>query len=283
MENDFKTRLGRAVIRVLRPLLRVLIRHEITVPDFTELVRQAYVDVAYEHFGIEGRKLTYARVAVLTGLNRKEVVRLSALRGDAGRLDRPTPNRAQRVINGWLSDDEFLDAHGTPFALPLQGERGSFAALVARHSGDITLGAILDELLRVGLVSRDAEARVRLERLGYVPAEDELEKVHVMATCAADLLGTAAHNIESGDADPKFQRQLVYPDLPPEVVSEFRERSAALSGEYLQELNRLLSGLRDEARRNASTGTPDAPRPPGRRVGLGIYYFDEELGNDGDA
>ena len=280
MEDDVKTRLGRAVIRILRPLLRVLIRHEVTVPDFTELVRQAYVDVAYEHFGIEGRKLTYARVAVLTGLNRKEVVRLSALRGDAGRLARPTPNRAQRVVNGWLSDDEFLDAAGGPLALPLKGERASFAALVARYSGDITLGAILDELLRVGLVSRDAEARVRLERLGYVPAEDELEKVHVMATCAADLLGTAAHNIERGDADPKFQRQLVYPDLPPEVVDAFRERSAALSVEYLQGLNRLLSGLRDRARQDSPTGRQGVP---GRRVGLGIYYFDEELDSDGDA
>ena len=241
------------------------------------------MDVAYEHFGIEGRKLTYARVAVLTGLNRKEVVRLSALRGDAGRLARPTPNRAQRVINGWLSDDEFLTGSGTPLALPLQGERGSFAALVSRYSGDITLGAILDELLRVGLVSRDAQGGVRLERLGYVPAEDELEKVHVMATCAADLLGTAAHNIERGDADPKFQRQLVYPDLPPEVVREFRERSAALSGEYLQELNRLLSGLRDRARRDASADDGNAPHRPGRRVGLGIYYFDEELGDDENA
>ena len=281
MEDDFKTRLGRAVIRVLRPLLRVLIRHEVTVPDFTELVRQAYVDVAYEHFGIEGRKLTYARVAVLTGLNRKEVVRLSALRGDAGRLARPTPNRAQRVINGWLSDDEFLTGSGTPLALPLQGERGSFAALVSRYSGDITLGAILDELLRVGLVSRDAQGGVRLERLGYVPAEDELEKVQVMTACAADLLGTAAHNIERGDADPKFQRQLVYPDLPPEVVEEFRERSARLSADHLQALNRLLSSLR--AREREGRPADAAPPGPGRRVGLGIYYFDEELGDDDGA
>ena len=295
MDENAKTRLGRAVIKVLRPLLRVLIRHEITVPDFTELVRQAYVDVAREHFRIEGRKLTYARIAVLTGLHRKEVVRLSALAGDAGRLAKPTPNRAQRVVNGWLSDEEFLGARGRPLALPLQGERASFAALVARYSGDITLGAVLDELLRVGLVSRDARNRVRLDRLGYVPAEDELEKVRVMATCAADLLGTAVHNIERGDADPKFQRQLVYPDVEPEVAAAFREASAALSAEYLQRLNRLLSRLRAEARDGgagpgagaAGAVDPDAPagptRSPGRRTGFGLYYFDEHPDGDDDA
>ena len=306
MEDDVKTRLGRAVIKVLRPLLRVMIRHEITVPDFTELVRQAYVDVAYEHFGIEGRKLTYARVAVLTGLHRKEVVRLSALRGDAGRLSRPTPNRAQRVVNGWLSDAEFLTARGRPRVLTLHGERDSFAALVARYSGDITLGAVLDELLRVGLVSRDARDRIRLERLGYVPEDDELEKVRVMAVCAADLLGTAVHNIEKGDADPKFQRQLVYPDVEPAVARAFRERSATLSAEYLQQLNRLLAELRAEAADGAAVGAVDgaadraadgtgsgagvpgatgtagahAPGGIGRRTGFGLYYFDEHPEDD---
>jgi len=282
MTESFKSQLGRAVVLVLKPLLRVLIRHEITVSDFNELVRQAYVDVAYEHFGIRGRKLTHARIAVLTGLNRKEVARLGRLRGDAGRLDKPTPNRAQRVINGWLSDDEFLTARGKPRVLPLQGARGSFASLVARYSGDITLGAVLDELLRIGLVSRDSRDHIHLERLGYVPAEDDLEKVRVMAVCAADLLGTAVHNIERGDTDPLFQRQLIYPSVTPEVAEQFRERSASLSAEHLQQLNRLLADLRsashsDEKKSDADE-QPTPPESPAhrRRVGFGIYYFERE-------
>lgn len=295
MSDDFKTQLGRAVLMVLKPLLRVLIRHEITVPDFSELVRQAYVDVAYEHFGIEGKKLTYARVAVLTGLNRKEVVRLSNLRGDPGRLTRPSPNRAQRVVNGWLADDTFLTARGKPRVLPLQGEAPSFAALVARYSGDITLGAVLDELLRVGVVRRDERDHIHLERIGYVPAADELEKVRVMAVCAADLLGTAVHNIEKGDVDPKFQRQLVYPEVPAHIADEFRVSSAALSADYLQQLNRLIADLRDRAANDDETAGATAATDPidsdrlldrsrrSRRVGFGLYYFDKDIHTDDDS
>ena len=61
--------------------------------------------------------------------------------------------------------------------LPLHGDTASFSALVARYSGDITLGAILDELIRIGVVSRDSRDRVHLESLGYIPQEDELEKI----------------------------------------------------------------------------------------------------------
>lgn len=264
METNAKTVLGRAVVTVLKPLLRVLIRNEITVADFSELVRQAYVDVAYDHFKLPGKKLTFARVAVLTGLSRKEVVRLDKLRSDQGRLTRSSPNRAQRVVNGWISDREFLTAKGQPRVLPIQGGRASFSALVARYSGDITLGAVLDELIRVGVVSRDESDLIHLDSLGYIPQEDELEKIRVMATCAADLLSTAVHNIETGEVDPKFQRQLVYPSVSEKTVEKFRKESAQLSANYLQDLNRLLADSQKDASDDEGA----------HRVGFGIYYFD---------
>lgn len=280
MSESYKSILGKAVITILKPLLRVLIRNEITVADFAELCRQAYVDVAYEHFRLEGRKLTHARIAVLTGLSRKEVKRLSELRESQGLQIKATPNRAQRVVNGWISDSEFMDSNGQANALPLQGEKASFAALVARYSGDITLGAILDELIRIGVVSRDESDVIRLLALGYVPQADELEKIGVMATCAADLLDTAVHNIDHGKDDPKFQRQVVYPRLSSEAVARFREQSAELSASYLQQLNRLLAKAQsDESTVDESTviehsADDDKSAPHYRRVGFGIYYFD---------
>ena len=269
MGIDTNTIIGRAVVTVLKPLLRVLIRNEITVANFSELVRQAYVDVAFEHFKLPGKKLTFARVAVLTGLSRKEVVRLDKLRGEQGGITRSSPNRAQRVVNGWISDREFLTARGQPRILPLQGDKASFSVLVSRYSGDISLGAVLDELMRIGIVSRDNRDRVHLDSLGYIPPADELEKIGVMATCAADLLSTAVHNIEAGDVDPKFQRQLVYPSVPAKAAERFRKESAELSANYLQELNQLLADAQKDATDNVGA----------HRVGFGIYYFDNQSTN----
>jgi len=260
-----KSILARAVLTVLKPLLRVLIRNEISQPEFAELSRQAYVDVAYDHFALEGKKMTYARVAVLTGLSRKEVVRLSKVREAEELSIQSTPNRAMRVINGWMNDAEFLDKNDQPAVLPLQGESGSFSALVARYSGDITLGAVIDELERIGVASRLDKHRVQLDKQGYIPQTDELEKIKVLATCASDLLGSGVHNIEHGDVAPRFQRQIVYPEVPAHAVKEFQRLGEKRANELLQELNQLLA-----------SGIPENPdHTMTKRVGLGIYYFED--------
>lgn len=268
MDANAQSILTKAVLTVLRPLLRVLIRNEVSHAQFSELARQAYVDVAYDHFTIPNRKMTYARAAVLTGLSRKEVVRLNALRDADVKLKQSTPNRALRVINGWMHDAEFQTPDGLPDVLPVQGPIGSFSALVARYSGDITLGAVLDELERVGIVSRLEDQRVRLESQGYIPKDNELQKVQILATCAADLLGTAAHNLEIGQDDARFQRQLVYDKVPTDIANEFRLIGERKAMELLVELNQLLdSAIRD----GAPTTSEDTSR-----VGMGIYYFENQ-------
>ena len=44
--------------------------------------------------------------------------------------------RAERVLQGWWKDPDFLDSNGEPLKLPLRGPRRSFAALVKRYAGD---------------------------------------------------------------------------------------------------------------------------------------------------
>jgi len=242
MKADIKTVLGRAVIKVLKPMLRVLIRNEVTVKEFNELVRQAYVDVSYEHFVIPGKKLSHNRIAVLTGLSRKEVMRLSNLRTSQGKITKPAPNRAQRVVNAWLSDKEFLTSKNKPRVLPLRGEQTSFSALVAKYSGDVTPGAILDELIRIGVVAKDSNDRIRLESIGYVPTKDDLKKIEELASSTADLLNTAVHNIETPD-NPRFQRQLICTGVSKNVAEKFRKQCIKKSESHLLDLNQLLSEL----------------------------------------
>jgi len=269
METEFKEKLARAVTIILKPLMKVLIRNDVTHTEFAELARRAYVDVAYEHFAIEGRKTTFSRVAVLTGLSRKEVVRLNALREEDTLLQKTAPNRAMRVVNGWLRDSEFLDANEQPLVLPLRGEAASFSALVARYSGDITLGAVADELERTGVVERQGD-KIELKKLGYLPQASEIEKINIMAICVADQLETSIHNISTGDNGdnvPRFQRQIIYNVMPQEHVEEFKKYSAKKSALLLQDFNRFLSNKKTEASSKDKTG---------KRVGLGIYYIESD-------
>jgi len=256
MDAKQQTTLNRAVTMILKPLLRVLIKNEVSYSEFAELAKQSYVDVSYEHFSIEKRKTTFSRVAVLTGLSRKEVVRLSKLRTDdanASLLSKATPNRAQRVINGWLNDAEFQDEKGRVQVLPEYGDKGSFAALVARYSGDITAGAVIDELLRIGVVQRIANQKVELLSAGYIPKTDEIEKIRVMAMCTSDLLNSAVHNLINLDKPSRYQRQLTYEKI------------------LLLHLNEYLSQMSSDAPADITSS---------HQVGLGIYYFENDETNE---
>lgn len=270
--SKVKSVLMAAVLRILKPLIKVLIRNEVSHGEFVALAKRAYVDVVYEHFSIPGKKTTYSRVAVLTGLNRKEVVALTKEQSNT-EITTGTPNRAIRVINGWLNDLEFLDANNEAKILPIQGEQGSFSALVARYSGDITLGAIVDELERIGVVTKLENQSVKLNSEGYIPKDNELEKIKIMSICAADLLTSATYNLEQEpnieqNNSTRFQRQVVYKKVPEHIVNQFKQYSDKQSLALLRDYNHWL-----EKRTTQPLTETDEPT---YRVGVGIYYFEQK-------
>ena len=68
--------LSAATLQLLRPLVKILLRNNVPHQTLAEWAKQAYVDVADSEFGIAGKKQTVSRIAILTGLTRKEVQRL---------------------------------------------------------------------------------------------------------------------------------------------------------------------------------------------------------------
>lgn len=152
-----------ALIRILRPLARMLLRNGVSYKAFAELAKRVFVEVAQEEFRIPGRKQSDSRVSVITGLSRKEVKRV---RSEGGANDDSLlrlHNRASRVIYGWLQDREFLDAQGQPRPLPVEDPRGpDFVDLVRRYSGDAPPRAVMDELERLRAVERRDDGRLAL-------------------------------------------------------------------------------------------------------------------------
>jgi hypothetical protein len=270
--SQLKQKLAHATFKVLRPLVRVLLKNGISHAEFSEIARRAFVDVGFSDFDIDSRKQTVSRVSVLTGLSRKEVLRIKLLEDNSPLPETGPLNRATRVINGWLRDPEFISAEGKSLELPLYGDSASFAALVKRYSGDITAGAIFDELLRAGAVKKNGD-RVSLCATGYVPQHGKEEKVDIMGICAADLLNTLEYNLTHNGEDSRFQRAVVYHRLPENVAREFVKLSKEKTGQLLVELNQWLA----EQKRNAES---DPNKNSNKRIGLGIYYFEDVL--DGD-
>lgn len=255
-----------ALLRLLRPLVRLMLRHGVPFAAFADLAKRTYVEVAMKDFALAGRRPSISRASILTGLTRKEVQRLVA--GDDAQREMPAErhNRAVRVLTAWVRDPDFLQADGSPRPLPPDGDAG-FAALARRHSGDMPARAVLDELLRIGAVRQFDDGLIQPVARGYVPQGSPADKLHMLGTDVADLIGTIDHNIERGASEPRFQRKVMYDGIPVDALPAFRRWSATFAQALLEKLDRWLAA-RDTA------GPEGTGAGPCVRVGVGIYYFE---------
>ena len=153
-DSDVKQGLLAAYRRFMGPLVRILIRNGISFNEFADELKGVFVEVAQSDFPIDERNPSGTRIAILTGLTRKEVKKqLEVIEGSASsRAPEARMSRVNRVLDGWHKDNEFVGPYSLPLELMFDERRGdvpSFSELVRRFSGDMSPRAMLDELVRL--------------------------------------------------------------------------------------------------------------------------------------
>jgi Family of unknown function (DUF6502) len=273
MTNDRLNSVYAAVLKLLRPLTRILLRNGVSFGTFADLAKWVYVDVATKEFEIKGRKQTTSRVSTITGLSRREVMRIMKLPLPEVTTVTERHNRAARVIAAWRREQKFLDDAGKPIPLPMEGGETSFAHLVHRFSGNVPRRAILDELMHVGAVERLEDGRISLCVRAYIPKSSDVGRLHLLGTDVRHLLTTIDHNMNPGAADPIFQRKVDYDNLPNEALPKFRRLFYGKAQKLLESADRWLA-QRD---RDVTATVKGSGR---YRAGFGVFFFEEPFSDE---
>lgn len=275
MSDRTQKALARALYKMLRPMVRLLLRHGVSYRLFADIARHVYVDTAREDFAIPGRKQSLSRMAVLTGINRKDIAKLQERPHPLSDAPAEQPTPTARVITAWLNDVRFHSADGEPAALPIESKANepSFSGLVHQYSHDVPVRALLDELERINAVTRDGEMVALLAR-GYIPVEDMQENIRIFGTAAADLMRTMDHNIAKEEPGPYIQRTVSYTHIPEALLTQIRQRSAREGQEFLLKVNDWLADC-DREERPDLLDTPETENSETVRAGIGLYYFEE--------
>ncbi|MDH5632899.1 MAG: DUF6502 family protein [Gammaproteobacteria bacterium] len=266
--TNIHSHLSSAVIQLLKPLVKLLLRYGVPFGAFSDLAKQVYVDVAMNQFDVPGRKTTVSRTSVLTGLSRKEVSRVLGLDPVVANSGASQYNRAARVIAAWVRDQRFCTANGAPAELPVEGAVNSFSELVRLYSGDVPARAILDELVRVGTVELTDSSHVILKVRSYIPETGEPEKVQILGQDVAGLISTIEHNLNPAVA-PYFQRKVFYDNLPDDAAEELQQLTREHGQMFIERMDKWMA----QHDRDVNPSINGTGR---RRIGIGVYYFEEQ-------
>lgn len=264
MSETLKGAVRQAMLRLLEPLVKLLLDAGVGVGDFMSLVKVAYVKAASERDGKgAGERGNIGRIAVVTGLNRPEVAAILA-KGEAGSKSTVhSRQRAERVLSGWWSDEEFLTPQGEPAVLRLKGARRSFEALCRRYSGEYRTSPILDELLRVRAVQRMPEGRIQALSRTYATVSWDPQGIAALGEQLAEHCATLVANLER-PTRPRLARQVMNAELDPRyapVLIRDIENNLRIQADSLHDT------LNDPLHRAA-------PGAPAMRLGVGIYVFE---------
>ena len=269
MSDSVKKGLLATYSKLLRPLIRILLKHGVTYAELSEVIKTVFVTIAAQEFRVPGKKMSKARIAIVTGLTRKEVHRLTRTDQEERFKLKTNLSRIGRVLTGWHTDPEFTGPYGMPLEVRYDSDvpnDTTFVRLVQQYSGDMTPRAMLDELLRVGAVVETDRNWFKVVRREYVPealAPDFLERVGVGIH---DFISTVEVNLEKDtERAGLFERTvkrtggLREQDLP--AFNEYvREKCQAL----LEEIDNWLTKLEDP---NPEKGDKTIDS------GVGIYHF----------
>ena len=267
-ETHGRDALYSAVMRLLRPLVRILLNRGVPYNMFAEIARWAYVEVAMKDFAIPGRKQTDSRVSVLTGLTRKDVARIKSLDKPEDRAAELSYNRAARVVSAWSREYPMEGTASGVAPLPMEGKDG-FADLVRRNSGDMPLRAVIDELLRIGAIRmREDTGEVELLNRHYVPPQGEKRKLVYLGDDVADLIATIGHNLDAKPSETMFQRKVFYDNVPREHLESVRTLARRRGEAAVDTLVRDLAAHDRDA-------NPKVDGTGRYRAVVGVYYYEE--------
>lgn len=269
MQDAIQRKILDALLVALRPIARALLHAGIGFREFDEIAKTAFVDVATKDYGLRGRPTNISRVAVMTGLTRKEVRRLrdKSAAGQDTAVVRPTPMAT--ILHRWYTEGAFLDDAGKPAELPFEGQGVSFSALVRRYGGDIPPGAMRTELKRIGAIEETDRGTLKALKRNATTNDTQERLVTGLARIVYPAALTLAHNIRD-QGDPWVQRVASTEYVRNEDLGRIRRIASDRLIEFTAGLDDLLAAYEVLYEGSAEAG-------PGENqiAGVGVFYFED--------
>jgi Family of unknown function (DUF6502) len=208
-----------AVLTCFNPIARLLVRHGVTYPMFIAALKKIFLEAAQQELLCNKKPLTDSAISLLSGVHRRDIRNMTKTASYV-QSARPPISVASQLVARWMSAADYQNSADEPAELPRSGGSPSFDALAAQTSNDVRPRAILDELLRLGLVQENGKT-VRLVVDGFVPKKDMRLMTEQFRSNLHDHIAAASSNLNHPTDQQGFLEQAIY-------VDELSKESAAM-------------------------------------------------------
>jgi hypothetical protein len=237
--------------------------------EFAEISKSAFVDVATSDYGLRGRPTNISRVAVMTGLTRKDVRRLRDKISAGTQIDMTRVIPPAEIIEKWHSDPEFVDKAGRPKVLSFEGPAPSFAGLVKKYGGDIPPGAMRTELKRVSAIIENESGELTVTKKYFRPVDQDDQLKRALSQAIYGLAVAIDHNLGETDDQTWVERIAFSTRIRTNDISRVRRISQDRASEFVESVNDLFSAYE-------TIYSDDEPDSNSATVGVGVYYFEAD-------
>jgi len=150
--------------KAITPLVKLFLKFGFSYKMFDKIIKEVFVSVAVKNYGTRGRNTNTSRIAFMTGLSRREIGNIKQnIENDEFTGSGLIPC-AEKILNVWLSDEDFTNSNNQPKALIFKGSRNSFTDLVRKTKIDTTPRSAYLELIRLGLIECNVKDQIILQR-----------------------------------------------------------------------------------------------------------------------
>jgi hypothetical protein len=243
MPDNVKTALSLSLLRLLRPLVRIMLREGLTYSHFAAIAQMAFVESAAKDFVEKGMKSSISSVCALTGMTNQDVkaALIERERFDSSEILEVT-NPFARVLHGWHNDRDYVGPYGFPVDLPFEGSDGSplsFTVLTNRHAAGVSPHVVLKELQRIGAVTEVGSDVWKPLMQEYIEPSLSPENLGRMASLVESLLSTLENNTRGErDGTDLFERTMIVDaPLTSAQLLELQSYLKVFGGQFLQRVD----------------------------------------------
>jgi hypothetical protein len=253
------------ILTVAQPLVQWMIKSGIGYNEFAQALKPLFLSIAEKELQRLNQKTSDSAISLLSGLHRKDVrayreesiEHSKSIENNLAKWSKPSI--VNQVFTRWISSE-------APKKLPFhskENDQDSFESLSQSVSKDVHPRALLQEMIRLGLVN-EHEGVVHLMKNSFIPDAHQRHASELLSASVADHLTAGVHNMDQTQSTKYLEQSVFANELSKESIDQLRVLAKNLWEGVLKDVVQVASLLCEK-----DVGCPDP-----HRFRLGFFAFD---------